>query len=386
MAVVGLAAFVSLDMSVTRQFSGAALRLQGISKFYGDAAAVRALDLDIAPGEFVTLLGASGSGKTTTLMMLAGFVEPSEGRILIGDQDVTTLPPAKRELGVVFQNYSLFPHLSVAQNLAFPLEMRGLGRHVIRERVQALLEMVQLPQMAQRYPREMSGGQQQRVALARALIFEPRALLLDEPLGALDKNLREHMQTEIKSLHASLGTTMVMVTHDQEEALTLSDRVAVMHDGAIAQIGTPATLYERPVNRWVAEFIGQSNLLDGSVESIDDARAVVRLDSGARLVAPRAAGLAAGARASALLRPERLRLERKGQTTAIDATVLDGTVLDLVYLGHTVKYRVRLPDGQTLIAQIPNTGEPGRPQSGDLVTLRLSADCAWLMPCEGAAS
>jgi putative spermidine/putrescine transport system ATP-binding protein len=360
--------------------AGASLELRGITKTYGRAAAVRDLDLKIEAGEFVTLLGASGSGKTTSLMMLAGFVEPTSGHVLIGGETVTGLAPAQRNLGVVFQNYALFPHLTVAQNLAFPLQMRHLGKKQIAEKVAQLLETVQLADKGQRYPRELSGGQQQRVALARALIFDPRALLLDEPLGALDKNLRERMQHEIKALHTSLGTTMVLVTHDQEEALTLSDRIAVMHDGAIAQIGSPADLYERPLTRWVAEFVGQSNLLDGVVESVATGRAVLRLADGIALEGASAPSLRPGERASALLRPERIVLTKRGEHVAGEGAKLDAVVVDSLYLGHTVKYTVALADGQLLAVQLPNTGALSMPVSGDGVTLHTNAQSAWLMP------
>ncbi|MEX3953979.1 ABC transporter ATP-binding protein [Paraburkholderia sp. EG287B] len=366
---------------------GASLELRGITKTYGHAAAVRNLDLKIEAGEFVTLLGASGSGKTTSLMMLAGFVEPTSGQVLIGGDTVTALAPAQRNLGVVFQNYALFPHLTVAQNLAFPLQMRRVGKQQIAAKVTQLLDTVQLADKGQRYPRELSGGQQQRVALARALIFDPRALLLDEPLGALDKNLREHMQHEIKALHTSLGTTMVLVTHDQEEALTLSDRIAVMHDGAIAQIGSPADLYERPMTRWVAEFVGQSNLLDGVIESIDAGRATLRLPNGTALGGACAPSLRIGERASALLRPERLALSRRGEASVAPAAgaVIDATVIDSLYLGHTVKYTVALADGQRLAVQLSNTGHASMPIAGDAVTLRTGVQSAWLMAASPAA-
>lgn len=369
--------------------AGASLELRGITKTYGRAAAVRDLDLRIEAGEFVTLLGASGSGKTTSLMMLAGFVEPTAGQVLIGGDTVTNLTPAERNLGVVFQNYALFPHLTVAQNLAFPLQMRRFGKKEIATKVARLLETVQLGDKGERYPRELSGGQQQRVALARALIFDPRALLLDEPLGALDKNLREHMQHEIKALHTSLGTTMVLVTHDQEEALTLSDRVAVMHDGAIAQIGSPADLYERPLTRWVAEFVGQSNLLDGTIESVDGKRAVLRLANGARIGGACAPSLRAGERASALLRPERIALSKREGVAGFgdqdgEGVSLDAVVIDSLYLGHTVKYTVALGDGQRLAVQLPNTGASTVLLAGEAVVLRTGAQSAWLMPSTAA--
>ncbi|WP_438390450.1 ABC transporter ATP-binding protein [Caballeronia sp. DA-9] len=366
---------------------GASLELRGIGKTFGAAApAVRELDLTVAPGEFVTLLGASGSGKTTTLMMLAGFVEPSVGQVFIDGKDVTDLPPARRDLGVVFQHYALFPHLTVTQNLAFPLEMRGLKKAAIAQKVGRLLDLVQLSDKATRHPRELSGGQQQRVALARALIFDPRALLLDEPLGALDKNLRHAMQAEIKALHASFGTTMVLVTHDQEEALTLSDRIAVMHDGVIAQIGSPAALYERPATRWVAAFIGQSNMLDGVVETADRGSALLRLANGVAVPGQCAGTLPRGSRATALLRPERIGIAAKGNENGIGIGMLDGVVVDSLYLGHTVKYTVALPDNQRLDVQMPNTGASGMPAINDAVALQIVPETVWVMASEEGSS
>lgn len=331
---------------------GAELKLESITKVYGGALAVRNLDLTIAAGEFVTLLGASGSGKTTTLMMLAGFTPPTSGRISIGGKDVTALPAGKRDLGVVFQNYSLFPHLTVAQNLAFPLEMRKVPRAEIKAHVQRILDMVHLPDKAERYPRELSGGQQQRVALGRAIIFQPQALLMDEPLGALDKNLRENMQMEIKRLHASLGATIVFVTHDQEEALTLSDRVAVMHDGTIVQIASPRDIYEAPVSRRVADFIGQSNFLPGVVEWQDGEDAVIRLDSGERLRGCGPSVHQQGKRVLAVLRPERIRVVPFGETSEQSlGSSIAAEVTETLYLGHTIKLALRLEDGSCLLSQ-----------------------------------
>lgn len=365
---------------------GAELRMEGISKLYGKSAAVRDLDLTVHAGEFVTLLGASGSGKTTTLMMLAGFTLPSAGRITIAGRDVTGLPPGKRDLGVVFQNYSLFPHLTVAQNLAFPLEMRGMAKARIGQEVQRVLELVKLPQMAQRYPRELSGGQQQRIALARAIIFAPQALLMDEPLGALDKNLREHMQVEIKRLHASLGATVVFVTHDQEEALTMSDRIAVMQDGGIAQIAAPTEIYERPANRWVAEFIGQSNFLPGRVENLDADAAVVRLDSGELVRMRGALRPAIGARVNGVLRPERIRVLPVDQASDLPGGALRAQVDDVLYLGHTLKLGVRLADGTVLMTQSSSGAHARAPQVGDAVALSWEQDSVWMVASDEAAS
>ncbi|ALM86670.1 Fe3+/spermidine/putrescine ABC transporter ATP-binding protein [Bordetella sp. N] len=363
---------------------GAELCLQGISKFYGASAAVRDLDLTVQPGEFVTLLGASGSGKTTTLMMLAGFTSPSAGRITIGGKDVTALPPAKRDLGVVFQNYALFPHLTVAQNLAFPLEMRRMPRARIDAEVKRALDLVQLGDKGGRYPRELSGGQQQRIALARAIVFEPQALLMDEPLGALDKNLREHMQVEIKRLHTSLGATIVFVTHDQEEALTLSDRVAVMQDGRIAQIAPARVIYEQPASAWVAGFVGQSNCLPGTIEQQDGLDTVVRLASGELLRARGNVSGGAGTKVVGVLRPERIRVGTASAASAAGAT-LRATVVDTLYIGHTVKLGLRLADGTILRSQSTSDGHDSVPAIGTQVDVQWEPGSVWLVPADPAA-
>ncbi|PWC13445.1 ABC transporter ATP-binding protein [Brenneria corticis] len=356
--------------------AGAELHLEGLTRRFGHTAAVDNLNLTVEPGEFVTLLGASGSGKTTTLMMVGGFTAPSKGRILIGGRDVTHLPPAKRNLGVVFQNYALFPHLSVFRNLAFPLEMRGAAGNVIRQKVADALEMVQLADKGHRLPRELSGGQQQRVALARALIFEPQALLMDEPLGALDKKLREHMQLELKRLHTSSGSTVLFVTHDQEEALTLSDRIAVMQDGRIAQIDTPQSLYEQPQSRWVAEFIGQSNFIGGYIDGVNAAGYDLRLDSGERISGRGVKHLSYGQRVLAVLRPEKIRL------AAEDQLPLNAVISDVLYLGHTVKVTVRLNDGTALLVQAQNIDLEKAIIPGMVVSLGWQPESLWLIAGE----
>jgi putative spermidine/putrescine transport system ATP-binding protein len=243
-----------------------ALSLDGVSKHYGSTRALDQVSLRVARGEFLTLLGPSGSGKTTLLMAIAGFVAPTAGRILLNDRPIHHLPPEKRNFGMVFQGYALFPHLTVARNVAFPLEVRGLPRADIRQKVRQALDLVQLDAFADRLPRQLSGGQQQRVALARALVFAPHLLLLDEPLSALDRKLRADMQIELKSFHRQVGLTFIYVTHDQEEALSMSDRVAILRDGKLLQLGAPSELYERPTTRFVAEFLGKSNFLAGKVE------------------------------------------------------------------------------------------------------------------------
>lgn len=356
--------------------AGTELRLQGLTRRFGQTAAVDNLHLVVEPGEFVTLLGASGSGKTTTLMMVGGFTTPTTGRILLGGQDVTDFPPAKRNLGVVFQNYSLFPHLSVFRNLAFPLEMRGVSQSLIRQKVADALDMVQLADKGHRLPRELSGGQQQRIALARALIFEPQALLMDEPLGALDKKLREHMQLELKRLHQSSGSTVLFVTHDQEEALTLSDRIAVMQDGRIAQIDSPQSLYEKPANRWVAEFIGQSNFIGGHIEAVRSTGYDVRLDSGERVSGPGIGQLANGQRVFAVLRPEKIRLASAGQLA------VNAIISEVLYLGHTVKVSVRLGDGTDLLVQAQNIDLQKAIAPGIAVSLGWQPESLWFIAGE----
>jgi putative spermidine/putrescine transport system ATP-binding protein len=351
---------------------GANLTLSNVTRRYDAAAAVDDVSLAIAAGEFFTLLGSSGSGKTTTLMMIAGFVEPSAGSIHIDGRDVTRLPPSRRDLGVVFQNYSLFPHLTVAQNVAFPLEMRRVGRAERETRVRAMLDLVRLPDKADMLPRQLSGGQQQRVALARALVFNPRALLMDEPLGALDKKLREHMQLEIKRIQAELGATVIYVTHDQEEALTMSDRVAVMAAGQIAQLGSPSDLYERPASRWVADFIGQSNFIDGV---IDDGS--IRLASGERIRHP-AGAITAGKAATLVVRPEKIRVLTP-DAPAADIR-LAGTVREAIYVGHATRIGVRLADGQAISIDVQNRSDSPRLSVGDAVRLGWATDDAWLIP------
>ena len=314
------------------------IRFDQLTKFYGPVCVVEQLDLGIEKGEFVSLLGPSGSGKTTLLMMLAGFTQPTSGQILVDGRAINAVPTHKRGIGVVFQNYALFPHMTVGENIAFPLQMRGVGKAEIAERVTKALDMVQLAAMRDRKPAQLSGGQQQRVALARALVFEPGVVLMDEPLGALDKQLREQMQLDIRALHNRLGLTIVFVTHDQGEALTMSDRIAVFNKGKIEQIGTPREIYDAPRTRFVAEFIGETNLVEGVVENMQGNQALVRLNSGHRLVAASGSGFAAGSKVLLSVRPERIEL---GQAAAGDNHFAT-SVLDTVYQGDHL--RVQLDD------------------------------------------
>jgi ABC-type Fe3+/spermidine/putrescine transport system ATPase subunit len=323
--------------------SGRSVALAGVSKHYGAVRAVDGIDLAVAPGEFCTLLGPSGSGKTTLLKLIAGFEAPSAGTLSIDGRDMAGVPVAKRDIGMVFQNYALFPNMTVAENVAFPLEARHVSRAAAAPRVRAALELVAMAAYEPRYPRELSGGQQQRVALARALVFDPVILLMDEPLGALDKNLRQAIQLELKLLHRRLGVTIVYVTHDQEEALFLSDRLVVLDAGRIAQVGRPEDLYRRPASRFVAGFLGDCNLLSGRVEGDD-----VVLDAGARLHVSAPPELGEGARVTIGIRPERVRLMNEAGRDRMTLRVRE-----TIFLGAYRKL-VLERDGLTLLALIPD--------------------------------
>ena len=278
-----------------------------IDKSYdGDVLVVKNLNLNIAKGEFVTMLGPSGSGKTTTLMMLAGFETPTNGEIYLQDKPISKIPPYEREIGMVFQNYALFPHMTVQENLSFPLEVRKLSKTEVQDKVKKALDMVELGNFGTRFPAQLSGGQQQRVALARALVFEPRLVLMDEPLGALDKNLREQMQYEIKHIHERIGITVVYVTHDQSEALTMSNRIAVFDEGVIQQLSTPDILYEKPENSFVAQFIGENNRMTGTIKSIGDKYCEVDLDGGGIVKALKVNIGSVGERTQRSVSPERV--------------------------------------------------------------------------------
>jgi putative spermidine/putrescine transport system ATP-binding protein len=341
----------------------ARLEIDDLAKRYGDAYAVRDVSLSVADGEFVVLLGPSGCGKTTTLRMIAGFIEPSAGRVRLGGADVTVLPPWKRNAGMVFQSYALFPHLTVLENIAFGLEMRKLPRAEIDRRVEEVLALVQLGAYGGRLPRQLSGGQQQRVALARALAIRPDVLLLDEPLSNLDAKLRQEVRVEIRELQRQLGLTTVMVTHDQEEALTMADRLVVMNEGAVRQVGTQRDLYERPADRFVAGFVGRNTFLAGAVE----APGRFRTDGGLVLacVAP------GGGRGVLALRPERLQLAAS-PLPALD-NGLPGTVEFVSYLGALIDIHVRLSPADRLVIQIANREGGFAPDVGQSVHVGWSA-------------
>jgi putative spermidine/putrescine transport system ATP-binding protein len=348
------------------------VRFVGIGKTYdGILRVVEALDLDIDRGEFLTLLGPSGSGKTTTLMLLAGFETPTAGEILLEGKPLSRVPPHLRNIGMVFQNYALFPHMTIAENIAFPLSVRGVAAAEIATRVERALGMVQLGGLGRRRPAQLSGGQQQRVAVARALVFEPKLILMDEPLGALDKQLREQMQLEIRQLHHRLGVTMVYVTHDQAEALTLSDRIAVFHRGRIEQLDTPEQMYEYPKNAFVARFIGENNRLDGTLEAVADGRCTIRVGVGdapidGTLVEP----VPKGGAVTVSLRPERVQIRAAGHT--IDGHPgcrLAGSLQEVIYLGDHVRARVALAGNGEFMVKRPISEAHTLPHIGAAVEM-----------------
>ncbi|MGH2614116.1 MAG: ABC transporter ATP-binding protein [Thermomicrobiales bacterium] len=351
---------------------GARVIFDRIEKRYGPVIAVDDVSLDIAPGEFVTLLGPSGSGKTTTLMMLAGFEIPTAGEIYVDDDPIASVPPYRRNIGMVFQNYALFPHMTVGENIAFPLQMRRMNRAEITRQTSAVLQLVGLPGYEGRYPRQLSGGQQQRVAVARALVFNPRVLLMDEPLGALDKQLRERLQLEIKALHEQLGVTIIYVTHDQEEALIMSDHIAVMNEGLIEQFGRPTELYDEPSSRFVANFIGESNFIEGTLQRLDGATACIDAPGLGELRAPVHPGLAASAPVSLTVRPEKLVTTDDG--AAPDMNAVSGTVEDVVFVGEMRRYVVLLPGGQRLVLKAQNRAGVQNFDRGDPIRVCWNVD------------
>ncbi|SHI36331.1 putative spermidine/putrescine transport system ATP-binding protein [Roseomonas rosea] len=344
--------------------------LEGVTKRYGTETVVAGVSLAIAPGEFFTLLGPSGSGKTTTLSMLAGFVMADEGRVMLGGQDMTHVPPRGRGLGMVFQNYAIFPHLNVAENVAFPLTVKRAPKAEIAARVAEALEMVKLTGFETRYARQLSGGQQQRVALARAIVAHPRIVLMDEPLGALDKNLRYHMQVEIKEISRRLGMTVIYVTHDQEEALTMSDRIAIMERGRIAQMGPPREVYENPDSSFVAAFLGEANLLPAR----RDGQAVAG-PGGARFQA--GAGALASAEGLLFIRPEKVTIS--AAAAGEGANTLPGQVRHTSFLGNVVRYAVEVPEGAVVLCDAANGAGAVLHAPGDPVRLNWRAeDCRLL--------
>jgi putative spermidine/putrescine transport system ATP-binding protein len=351
--------------------SAVPLKAQGLQKSFGAVRALDHVDLEVRPGELLTLLGPSGSGKTTLLRIVAGFEEPDEGTVLLGDRDITFLSPARRNIGMVFQNYALFPHMTVAENIGFPLRMRRANADTIGRRVAEVLNQVELKGYEHRYPRQLSGGQQQRVALARAIVFDPPLLLLDEPFGALDRKLRETMQFEMRTLQQRIGLTTLFVTHDQEEALILSDRIAVMNGGRIEQLDVPSSLYERSANLFVADFIGESNLLAGRLLKRDGLNAHFCLLNGDIVIADTGEGkIEHDEKAVLMVRPERVRVLKRGEPAD---NVFAATVLESAYLGQTQKLRVRLATGTDLVirAIAPEHGQG--PRAGEQIHVGWSA-------------
>jgi spermidine/putrescine ABC transporter ATP-binding subunit len=330
------------------------VELHGVSKRYGEHVALENFSLEVRRGEFLTLLGPSGSGKTTVLRLVAGFEEPQAGEIFIEGNDAANLPPYRRNVNTVFQHFALFPHLSVFQNVAFGLEQKKLPRDEVRRRVRAVLELVELPGKEDCFPNQLSGGEKQRVALARALVLEPAVLLLDEPLGALDQKLRKQMQVELKRLHERLGITFIFVTHDQEEALVMSDRVAVLNHGRLEQVGTGEDIYERPGTRWVAEFMGVENFLDARCVAREGSASRFETPAGQTLWADLSAELAEGAHATLAVRPESLRISL-ARPQPRPANLLMGEVVEAIYEGGTRRWVIQLSTGKRLVARDSNS-------------------------------
>jgi putative spermidine/putrescine transport system ATP-binding protein len=358
------------------------LSIRGATKHYGTITALADATLDLREGEFLTLLGPSGSGKTTLLMMVAGLVPPSSGEVWIDGRLATYAPANKRDIGIVFQNYALFPHLTVRENIAFPLRMRRMAAVQIDAEVKRVLDIVQLPHVAGRLPRELSGGQQQRIALARCMVYRPSIILMDEPLGALDRQLRDQMQLEIKDLHSRLGITVLYVTHDQDEAMAMSDRICLMNNGRIEQIGTPQELYFRPRSVFVARFLGESNILDATVQEVGE---TVRLAGPGGLEMRALAGgrTAPGEAVKLVIRPERLRILSEGETAD---NVAVGSLKETVFAGGVTRYFVVLPGGLTLSAKQLNQGTETASRLGDAVRLGWNADHALVLRAGAAGA
>jgi spermidine/putrescine ABC transporter ATP-binding subunit len=361
--------------SAKEESSASELEVRNLAKRFTAQSVIGPLSFSVGPGEFVSLLGPSGCGKTTTLRCIAGFETPSDGRILLNGRSIEAQPPNRRNIGLVFQNYALFPHLTVFENVAFGLRLRRVGDGELKQRVGNALELVGLPDLAQRYPRQLSGGQQQRIAIARSIVLEPRILLFDEPLSNLDLKLRLSMRRELRELQRRLGKTTVYVTHDQGEALALSDRIVVMSNGRIEQIGAPREIYERPANAFVADFIGSSNLLDAVVMGTERDTAIIRTDRGVTLRAA-SASFAAGDRVVAMVRPERIRLTDARQPEGNN--MLTAHVKEVTFLGQDIHLSLGINSGQEVIAVTP--GSAARPlAAGDVVVVTVDAADIFLL-------
>lgn len=356
-----------------------AVELRDVTKRFADVVAVDRVSLSIREGEFLTLLGPSGCGKTTTLRMIAGFETPTEGEVFIRGRPMGQTPPFRRDANMVFQNYALFPHMTVYKNVAFGLEMKGISKKEIEQRAAEALEMVQMPGLADRRPDQLSGGQQQRVALARALINQPAVLLLDEPLGALDLKLRKQMQIELKNLQERVGITFVYVTHDQEEALTMSDRIAVMHQGRVLQVGRPAEIYEQPVDRFVADFIGESNFLEGEIERVDSDWATLRLAGVGEVRARPRPDLRVGQRVTCAVRPEKMHLRREAASQN-SVNVAFGEITTQVYIGTDTQFLIRLDENTRISVREQNPDVAGTTfQRGEQVYVTWSPESTLIL-------
>ena len=364
-----------MDCELMQISDQAFVTFEHVQKSYdGENLVVKDLNLSIGKGEFLTMLGPSGSGKTTCLMMLAGFETATHGDIKLDGKPINNIPPHKRGIGMVFQNYALFPHMTVGENLSFPLEVRKMGKSERQDKVARALDMVQMGAFADRRPAQLSGGQQQRIALARALVFEPELVLMDEPLGALDKQLRETLQFEITDLAHRLGITVVYVTHDQTEALTMSDRVAVFDDGRIQQLATPDELYEKPQNSFVAQFIGENNTLEGVVASISGDRCVIRLDSGDEIDAVPVNVSEVGQHTKVSIRPERVEIDKSRLRSGVHT--LKAEVLEFIYMGDIFRTRLRVAGRDDFVIKTRNAPDQVRLKPGEIVEIGwLPEDC-----------
>lgn len=347
------------------------VKVSSLTKKFGNFTAVNDVSLEIRGGELITFLGPSGSGKTTLLLLIAGFHKQTGGEIYIGDQPMALVPPNKRNIGMVFQSYALFPHMTVVNNIAYSLKVRGIKKTEIEEKVMSALQLVKLSEFGNRYPAQLSGGQQQRVALARALVYDPSVVLMDEPLGALDKKLRDYMQLEIKRIQENLEMTMIYVTHDQEEALTISDRIAVMNHGQIAQLDTPEELYSNPNSTFVADFIGESNILSGLIIDSEGANYVVKMSDSSVLRVTKSVSVNVGDVVELVLRPESILFSDEANNNS-GVNSLECTVMERIYLGEYVKYIVEIDKGKEIIIKKQHT--PGLPMKKKGQKLKLKLD------------
>ncbi len=343
---------------------GADVQIKNLYKVYGDIYAANNVSLDIESGKFITLLGPSGSGKTTVLMSIAGFVEPTQGDIQVDGKSIVNKPPHLRNIGMVFQNYALFPHMTVYENIAFPLKMRKFEKNVINEKVSDVLEMVKLSGYESRKINQLSGGQQQRIALARAVVFNPPLLLMDEPLGALDRKLREHMQLELVKIQKALGITVIYVTHDQEEALVMSDSIAILDHGNLLQEGPPSEVYDRPVNHFVADFLGESNFLHGKIDAVQGEDVFITLSAGQKIEATLRGNLQNGEPVRCVIRPESMKVKSKADDNEMHIT---GTIKEVIYLGDSIKYVLKISEDEEINVKVLNPSAQEQFAVGDTV-------------------